>query len=257
MQFPEYKAKGPVDAFIQDQTTAPVLIPFHRIDNGTTLTAAMVIGERTMTVAANTGAAADKMALVYNVDQGLFSWFKVVSVAGNVITLDTLIDKAFPSGSYVDFATYNMAVDGSTTPQVFGLRGSTLNPAVGVRVDVTRIIVAAKTTNPVDLDKFADQARLTNGLMMRQRLLDGIRNIFNFKSNGELTFLCYDWTPYVATNPNQGQHGLAARLTFGSQGKIGVVLRVGPQEDLEIIVQDDLSAITKYGVIAEGHVVSE
>ena len=67
----------------------------------------------------------------------------------------------------------------------------------------------------------------------------------------------YDWTPYLATNPQQGQDGFLFRLTFAGMNKLGVAIRLNPGEDLQFLVQDDLSGITVLEVTAEGHVVFE
>ncbi len=244
-----------VDANLQDQTTPAIILPFHRIHNSTTLTAASIIDERTFTVDDPTGAVVDSFMVVYNPDIGAFSTFYVTNVAGSVVTVDSLIDVAFPIGSYADFAVDDMAVDALGTNPVYGLRGSSNGDPLGVSFDLTRIIVICGTASAVDLAKFGDITRLTYGLMLRHRKLSGNVNVLNWKTNGELASTCYDWSPYSALNPAQGQHGFAARLTFAGQSKIGAVLRVNPGEDVEFIPQDQLGAITTYKIIAQGHVV--
>jgi len=67
----------------------------------------------------------------------------------------------------------------------------------------------------------------------------------------------YDWTPYAALNPVQGIDGFVARLTFAGQNKVGVAIRLPIGQDLEVLVQDDLEAITKLEIVAEGHIVDE
>lgn len=67
----------------------------------------------------------------------------------------------------------------------------------------------------------------------------------------------YDFTVYEASNPSQGIDGFCGRLTFGGQSKLGVVLRVGPDENLQLIVQDDLSYLVDFEIMLEGHVVQE
>jgi hypothetical protein len=36
---------------------------------------------------------------------------------------------------------------------------------------------------------------------------------------------------------------------------MGVAIRLGPGEDLEVLIQDDISSLVKFHLIAEGHVV--
>ena len=53
-----------------------------------------------------------------------------------------------------------------------------------------------------------------------------------------------------------GTYGVKGRLTFGGQNKLGVVIQLGIDEDLEMIVQDDLTGLVDFRVVAEGHVAS-
>jgi len=48
---------------------------------------------------------------------------------------------------------------------------------------------------------------------------------------------------------SQAQDGLTGRFTFE---KLGQVVRIGAGEDLQIIIQDDLTSLTSFEVIAEG-----
>ena len=110
-------------------------------------------------------------------------------------------------------------------------------------------------TSPVDLSLFGDIPALDRGVVFRT--VDGVkRNIFNIKTNQDLASILYDWTPYTGANPSQGVDGFTSRLTFGGQSKVGVVLRVGQDDNLEIIIQDDLTGLTSLFVILEGHSVT-
>ena len=88
------------------------------------------------------------------------------------------------------------------------------------------------------------------------RKVDGEqRNIFNAKTNGELANLMYDFDIEAATNPQQGQDGFTGRMTFGGQSKMGVVIRLGQGEDLQMLIQDNLSSLEILEIICEGHIV--
>jgi hypothetical protein len=242
------------DVNIQDQTTPAVISRANLTHAETTVAIETVIDTYTVTVASATGISIGDYLVLFNPTERRFSQFFVVGVTGPLITLDSPLDFAYPVGSFVSAGTTNLNVDGSTTPVVFGVRGTTVPPeSVPIEFDVTRLIFTCKTTNPVSLIEFGDLPKLLRGLQIRKR--DGVyQNIFNFKSNGELAGVCYDWTPYEATNPNQGQNGFVARITFGGQSKMGVVVRLGAGEDLENIVQDDLRLLESLGVILEGHI---
>jgi len=58
------------------------------------------------------------------------------------------------------------------------------------------------------------------------------------------------------TSGNQ-QDGFTGRLTFAGQNKLGAVIRIGADEDLQIVIQDDLTGLSSFSVVAEGHQVIE
>ena len=252
---------GGQDVQLQDQHTPSVIVKFNKVTNSTTTTTIVAIGDRAATLTSVTGVAVGSYLVFFHPASVRFMTATVTGIGSSpTFDLDTPFDFAFPAGTFVDVAITNMKVDGSSTPQVFGLRGTGTPLGVKLTVDITRIIISCITTSAVDLSKFANLAKLTNGLLMRKR--DGTYdNIFNIKDNRELAGIMYDWSPYGATNPVQGIDGFASRLTFAGQSKIGVTKRLALGEDLEIHIQDDLltaqagDTITVLEVIAEGHIV--
>lgn len=256
-QWVKYHTAGNTDVAIQDQTTRPLIMNFNQVTNSTTLSALAVKGAYTITVTNTTGFTAGKYIIIFDTISSNFSFYTQIGApAGNVITLDTPLDYAYPIGATVSATITDMSVNGSVTPQVFGLRGADTPPGVEVTVDITRIIFYCVAASAVDLTKFADIAALTRGLVLRKRNTV-VENIFNVKSNAELAGLMYDFSVSAATNPVQGVDGFVARLTFSGQEKIGVAIRLPIGEDLEFIVQDNLSGITLFKVVAEGHVIDD
>ena len=126
--------------------------------------------------------------------------------------------------------------------------------------DLTRVIFKCKTLTAVDLNTFGDLAKLVKGLAFRAR--NGTyQNIFNVKDNGELAGIMFDFQVAAATNPQQGQDGFTARLTYAGMEKIGVAKELPIGTDFESIVQDNLLVaqsasrqITLLEIIAEGHI---
>lgn len=249
------KSKNKVDVNLQDQVTRPIIVKFNQVSNSTTLAALAVKGAYTINVTSTTGFTDGKYIILFDPASENFSFYiQVGAVAGQIVTLDTPVDFAYPAGTFVDTAITNMAVDGSSSVQTFGLRGTGSPPGVDISVDITRIIITCLATSPVSLALFANITALTRGLVLRKR--DGeVQNIFNVKSNGEIAGIMYDWTPYLATNPQQGIDGFVARLTFAGANKVGVAIRLPIGRDLEILVQDALQTITLLEIVAEGHIV--
>ena len=248
-----------LDVALQDQTTDAIIAYFNQVHNSTTLAVAVpdiTTNPRIITVVSATGIVIGSYIILFDADSLRFSTFFVIAVNGVNITLDSPIDFEYPIGTNVDVAIVDMSVNGSVTPQVFGLRGIGAPPGIELSFDVTRVIFSCIADSPVDLSLFANITALTNGLLMRSR--NGrVKNVFNVKDNREIAGIMFDFAVTSALNPAQGEDGFIGRLTFGGQSKIGVVIRLPIGEDLEVWVQDNLLAITDLRIIAEGHIVED
>jgi hypothetical protein len=233
-----------------------LLVPFNRIENTTTLSAPTVIDSYTIPVTSVTGITAGKTIIMYSRISGALYVGTVLSVVGNTLNMDTPINSIFTAaGTVVDSAIINMNVDGSGAPVSFRLRG----PSVGnlsTPFIISRIIIVMYTVDAVQLDLFGDIAALLRGVVLRE--LDGyIENIFNVKSNGDISRIAFDNVQYSSTNPAQGQNGAAWRLTFGGDSKIGAPREIERTEDLEILIQDDLRGLQSFTIMAEGYALTE
>ena len=102
---------------------------------------------------------------------------------------------------------------------------------------------------------FGNLTALTRGVVLRKA--DGINHtIFNAKTNGDFALRMYDIAYTDRAVPSQS-YGLRGRSTFAGQDKRGVVIRLDGDnsEELELLVQDDLSTLTSFRIVAQGHVV--
>ena len=246
---------GNFPVIIQDQTSPALIIPAVQPLVSTTLSIAVVKDTYTLQVTSTTGLAIGNYFRIIDPVNNRFYQGMILNLVGTVVTTDTPLDFAYPAGSEFVTGNANMNVDGSVTPAVFKLRiGSTSIPGIA---DITRIMITCLTDTAIDLNKFGDiTGGLTRGFVMRA--VNGITyNLFNAKTNHDLTAIAYDFTPYSASNPALSVNGFSMRLTFNGQEKMGVALRVGQDENIEFWVQDDLTSLIGLGVILEGHAVVE
>ena len=248
--------RGNIEVALQDQFTDSIIVYFNQVHNGTTLASSVSVNDRTIVVTDATGIVVGSYIILFNPILNEFSSFFVTSIASSpTINLDSPMDIPFPAGTFVDVATVDMDVDGSSTPEIFGLRGTTIPPeSIPAQLDLTRIMIQCVCNSAVEFGKFGDLAILTNGLFMRKRDTR-YKNILNFKSNDEMANTLFDFDILAATNPSQGVDGFKGRLTFAGSNKIGVTVRLCPGEDAEIWIQDNLVALTRLRIIAEGHIV--
>ena len=174
---------------------------------------------------------------------------QVVSIATNTITLDTPIDYGFTTAASIANRSPDLNVDGSVTPVI-----AELYPVSGVKWDIVRVIFSMVHASAADDGKFGGIDALTNGIVLRKS--DTIHHtIFNAKTNGQLRERMYDIE--FSDRAPAGEYGTSARRTFGGQSKNGVVIRLDGNLDdsIQLIIQDDLTDLTSFRVVAQGHVV--
>lgn len=246
---------GGLDINIQDQYTDAIFIYFNQVLSSTTLATNAVEDAYTLEVSDATNFVIGRYLILFNPALIRFSTFFVIGVSGTTITLDSPLDVAYPSGTFADIATIDLNVDGSGTPEIFGIRGTTVPPgSVPIEFDLTRMMYQMVTEDLVTFGLFGDLTALTRGLLFRKR--DGRKkNIWNIKTNDEIALYMFDYDVFQATNPAQGVNGLKSRLTFAGQSKLGVTVRLGAGEDGEVWVQDPLQDLVKFRILAQGHIV--
>ena len=248
--------RNKANVILHDQTTQPLDFYFTK-QTGTpsTLDGAVAIDDTTITLVDATDFAVDEFILILSA-QGRFYAGQITAKVINLLTLDTPFDFAFADGDEVLPISPEMNVNGSITPQIFKIRGDIGETNIPIKIDVTRIIFKLITTDPPEFSDFGDIANgLTNGIVLRRN--NGlISNIVNVKTNGDLANLTYDLTFYEQTGP-QGINGIVGRLTFAGQEKHGVAIRLGIDESLDLIIQDDLSSLISFRIIAQGHIVED
>lgn len=145
-----------------------------------------------------------------------------------------------------------VGVNGASTPQIF--RVSPLYMSNSVSWDITNIIFHIEDDAAMDDWKFGGLDALANGIVIRKK--DGeYQHIFNAKTNGHLIDHCQSATYSLKTGG--GGYGFRALKAIGGQANSGVVIRLSAQssDELQVIVQDDLTALQDFHVVAIGHLV--
>ena len=238
-----------VDVFIQDQTTEVIDYYFTRVINTTSLTAIAIIDEQNVSVSDTAGAGIGRAINIYDDDS--FFQGMITGVGVDNISFNAPLDKAFSLNSIVEFAEWNMAVDGGTSSKEYSVC-SVRNK----QWDIVRSLFSITDNAAMDTSLFGGIPALTNGVLLR--LSDGYqKNIFVIRDNSGFAERNYDNT-YSSKAP-AGFYGFISRRTFGGQDKNGVVLRLNGATDdcLKIIINDDLTDLIKFAAIAQGHVVEK
>jgi hypothetical protein len=241
-----------VDTVWQDQTTELVNYHLTRAIQSITLTAPLAIDDTALTVtAAPQPAVGSILCLKENVS---FSQsFILTSVANGAnwdLTLDTPLDADFTIDAGCSEESPDLNVNGSITPVEFTM--GPLGLANGVEWDITRIIGTITDDVPMDDGRFGGATALTKGIVFRH--VDGrTKNLFNIKTNSDIAEKMYE-LEYSDKAP-AGLYGLHFRHTFSGVDKAGVVVRLTStlNDTFSLIVQDDLTTLNHFHLIAQGH----
>jgi len=246
------ESNGAVPVNVQDQHSRALDLKFLKGEGFTTLTADTVVGSSVISVTSTTGMAVDKTIGLVN-PNGQFYFGEIISIDVLDVTLDTPLDQVFDNTtSNVVIAEHHMNVDGSGTPVTFQIAG--VGGSTGLDIDITRIMGNMSNSSAMDDGTFGGLDILTNGCVLRQN--NGVMtNIWNVKSNGDIGLLCFD-AQYTTRAP-AGENGFRFRNTYAGQSKHGVTIRLEPGDTLELIVQDDLTDLTDFQMMAQGHIVTD
>lgn len=247
---PIYSTNGLyVDTFIQDQSTKVVDFYFKRLLGTTTLSSNTSNGDYIINLTAGHGVTSGEyLSLLEN---NSASQFKVLNVSTNAITLDSPIDYPYTTAAEVRRTTTAMNVNGSSTPIIFDIKPSFRN-----KWHINNIVIVIEDGTEMDSAKFGGISALTKGICIRR--VNGLNdNISNIKSNGE--FKARGFTVSYDEKAPSGSYGICASKHFNSQAGNGVTIYLdGSTEDaLQIIIQDDLTGLSKFTATAQGHYVQD
>jgi|GEM_PF-2201751 len=250
------KNDGSQDVNVQDQTTRVIALRFSKIDNLTDgLAEIPTVGAYTIVMkAGHSIAPGDHISVIYDdttSEDPHPHYFTpdVISVATNTLTLDEPVPYAFPLESIVYSSLQNMNVDGSSTPQIYQLTN-----AFSAAADLTQLVIHITDATAMDDGTFGGIAALTRGMVFRKKFADNhYENIFNVKTNGELGILSGPNGKVYDTKAPSGIYGITIKISFAGQSEYGVAVRLLTGESIQMLIQDDLTDLTKVSAMAQGH----
>jgi len=243
---------GAQDVNIQDQHTLLVDLYLHEHIETLPLTADTSIGDTTVTVT-DLSATIVGHLLCFK-ENGRFSQIGIVTITGTGpwdLVLESPLDYAYTTAGFCGSTTKEANVNGSITPVIYHI-----SPPSGTQWDITRLMFYLQDNVAMDDAKFGGISALTKGIVLRKK--DTIyQNLFNVKSNGEFALRAYDRT-YGDKAP-AGSYSMFCRRTFAGQSKNGITIRLDgdTSDDLELIIQDDLTGLEKFHIVCQGHVVKD
>lgn len=241
-----------IDVWIQDQASEIIDLYMIELDNAITpnVTATSNIDSHSIEVDSIVGIAVDGSHAINISENGRTFQSIVLSALGTTVTFNSPLDMVVTTNAVVQIAKWNMNVNGSVTPMRF-----CVCPPVGVVWDITRIIGAIEDDAEMDSSTFGGITSLPKGVVLR--ITNGAsKNIFIVYNNGGFAERSFD-TKYDDRRSPLSVYGFSYRRTFAGQDKNGVAIRLhgDTQDKLEIINQDNLTALSKLAHVCQGHVV--
>lgn len=237
-----------------EQISIPVVLYFD-LDGSLNAhpTSPVSVGDTSILLNNVTGLAIGNKLEVYK-DSLLNRWYvgTVMNIIGNRVIVDAPFDFAYPTTSYVINSSINLNVDGSTSLKSFKIH--TFPLAGNDWFDITRIMISITTNTQPDMGKFGDLTALRRGIVVRYSTGGKLINLFTIKKNADLALIAFETSFY--DNSKAGVYGVSSILTFSGKDKMGSALRITPGDYLEILIQDNLTGLTSFNIIAEGHIIN-
>jgi|GEM_PF-1801393 len=175
----------------------------------------------------------------------------ITGIVSNTLILDRPLANDYTVGLNVCEVISNMAVLGTlASPSVFEIK-----PPLNTVWQITRYLPNIVDNLAADDSKFGGTAALTNGVVLKATTEAGRSVVFsNWKTNGDLKLDMYnvDYTDKAGG----GNYGVNGRWTFTSSEVVAEIDGSDPLQKLEILIQDNLTALVDFRIKAQGRVFS-
>ena len=241
------ESNGWVPVNIQDQSSEMVSLYMREVINTITLASNITLWAYTCTLTAGHGVVVGNYIVFKEGDR--FFQAEVIIVATNTITVDSPFDYAFTTAAVGQRCNINMTVDWSSTPRVFYVSPANLT---NFKFHITHISLVIRSGNDMDTSKFGSLTKLTKGCVLWTKDW-AYKKLFNFKTNGDIGL----YTSDLQFDPKapSWEYGLQATKYFTGQDKMGVTLMLdsATSDELQMIIQDNLTGLTRFVVLVEWH----
>ena len=241
-----------VSYFLSTAVTIPHFVMWNHFFNlesavQSTLNGAVAVNSKTLILADATGFVAGNFIDIHSGATHIHMYRKIILVGANTVTIDAGVDVALADGSQVDQTSFNMAVNGAGTPQVFVMK-----PRGTEVIHVRRLLIQILDETAMDDGKFGGLTALTNGVHIRKVINGGAsyQTVAIWRANKDLKEDMYN-IDYSSKAP-AGQTGMNGRWTISESGSI-INLDATNNEWLECIIQDDLTGLIDFQIKAQGH----
>lgn len=248
-------SRGNLETSAQDQFTEPIdVYVVATLDTFTILSDTTVLDDSIDIETTGVTPVAGKMVCIkegFRFYQGII--LTNTPIAGNqyTVTLDSPLDYGFTTAATGTLATRDMDVNGSVTPVVY--RVTPVGLDASIEWDILTMSFYIQGTTAMDDGEFGDIAALTKGVQIRFKQGNSYKNIFNFKTNGDL--LLDTRNREFSPSPPAGKTSVSASKEGRTNYQHGVAARmtVRTADEFQVVIQDNLSTVDAMYVKLFGH----
>jgi len=172
---------------------------------------------------------------------------QITAIAVNNITLDRPIDNNFQIGDEIEEVIVDMSTDIGTLVAPISYK---YYPRKDTVEHITILILSMVHAGAGDNSKFGDLVALSNGVVVRGLINGVIRTFSNWKTNDDVILDMYDLV-YDAKSGG-GKFGTRAR-TLLEELDVKIRLNYAKGDYLEVLIQDDIQALTSCRMRVQGH----
>lgn len=175
---------------------------------------------------------------------------QITDIVGNVLFLDRPIDFNYANGENVSLSVVDMSsqIGSLTTPIVYRYF-----PQSNRIEHIKQIILSMDHASAGADDLFGGIPRLTNGVVFRVQISGQIGTFTNWKNNSDIKLDVGPERVVYAAKSGPGDFGTSARGSFGDLD-VTIILNDANGDFLEVLIQDDLTALTDFRIKTQGHV---
>jgi len=173
----------------------------------------------------------------------------VTAISVDTLTLDRPLDHDYTTSATVEALMLNLNLVGSLSTPVVGR----IRPPAGKLFVLTTIIATMLDGTAMDDGKYGGIDALVNGTIVRIKENGNTNTFANFKTNSDLAVVAFN-LDYSDKAP-AGSFGLRMSLNISQGGLFGHYLNGNDGDEMQVLIQDDLSGLQEHFWSAMGVVL--